>query len=198
MIDYKFRIWETAVYEKDPKDIEGLIRASLQPDLVEFIRHHIEEVMNASNVGISDDRWGSLPDRLTAVLEALQTDGTAKIAKAFYELGRTAERLNHPPSEEQLELYKAKVDKQKRDRPIYMLNQKKKFIKQAAQNMAAVEWIKDKEQKIRLAAMCEIIYSKLVDSKEFTEMLPDLPIGLKPWLRPIAPDWAKKGGRPKK
>jgi len=65
-------------------------------------------------------------------------------------------------------------------------------------------WDRDELKQIRLGEMCEEVYSHLYtmfsgdDLADYQTALPDLPQGLKPWLREIAPDYARKGGAPKK
>lgn len=89
------------------------------------------------------------------------------------------------------------------------------FLKQHAQNIALDLWAEDSDQKIRLTDMCSKTfplikkfrdekvqqYSKGKTSafiKYFEQGLPGDPEGLRAWLRPIAPAYAKKGGRSKK
>jgi hypothetical protein len=72
----------------------------------------------------------------------------------------------------------------------------KKAAQNAAKEIAKKQWEMDKEQKIRIGEMCEIVWGILYESEHQPE-LPDKPECLKKWIRDIAPEYASKKGRPK-
>lgn len=79
--------------------------------------------------------------------------------------------------------------------------QGKSIGKQTAQEQAKIIakalWNTDKEQKIRMKEMTNLVYSELY-SNGFIRDLPNDPISLKDWIKEIAPPYATIGGRPKK
>lgn len=75
---------------------------------------------------------------------------------------------------------------------------KKKGIslhKLLAKHIADKEWQADKQHKIKITEMAEIIYSKLY-SLGFHNELPDQAKNIKSWIKEVAPDYASEGGRP--
>ena len=83
----------------------------------------------------------------------------------------------------------------KRQAGLDHLNQSKQSAKSAAQDKALKLWSEDTEQRIRIGEMCQTVWADM--HEDFGECLPDSANGMKPWLREVAPDYAKKGGRPK-
>lgn len=66
-----------------------------------------------------------------------------------------------------------------------------------AQAMAQREWEKDARQAIRIGEMCEKVWSSMIDAG-YQDFMPDKQAGLKDWIKPVAPAYATKPGRPKK
>lgn len=73
--------------------------------------------------------------------------------------------------------------------------------KQAAQDrarkIAAELWQADAARAIRIGEMADRVYRQLT-LEGFTEALPDTVERLKKWINPAAPDYARKGGKPRK
>jgi len=199
---YKFKDWVLIAHEKHPTDGDLFWNEVKCPALPEFIDHHLEELRKAYRAGlIEDHRWDKLQDCVTNAIEALKMADVAAIAKAFYDLGRAREEVDHHNSEDMIDLYETKIKSLKREAPLFRLNLGKKHLKETAQYMAEKEWEKDTRQEIRLGSMCKKVYSIIfneVRGDDLEKALPREPMGLKEWLRPIAPSWAKKGGRPRK
>ncbi len=71
----------------------------------------------------------------------------------------------------------------------------KLLAKHMAKHIADKEWQADKQNKIKITEMAEIIYSKLY-SLGFHNELPDQAKNIKSWIKEVAPDYAREGGRP--
>ncbi|MCK5852232.1 hypothetical protein KAH27_04305 [bacterium] len=87
-----------------------------------------------------------------------------------------------------------------RESGIIKRNENAKKLKKFAQKTAEKLWKDDKDKKIRIGQMCDLVYPLVYEyavEKDMTEQIPEQVNGLKPWLRKIAPDYAKEGGRPK-
>ena len=81
--------------------------------------------------------------------------------------------------------------------PLAKKNQAIANAKKWAKDFATKRWNSDTEKNIRVAEMAEIIWSEILDT-EHKDSRPETIDAIKGWLRPFAPDYAKKGGRPKK
>lgn len=77
------------------------------------------------------------------------------------------------------------------------INKRKAEAKAWALDYASNEWVKDTGQSIRIGEMTEKLWTAMVDAG-FSDALPDRAVGLSDWVRAIAPDYAKRGGRPRK
>lgn len=66
-----------------------------------------------------------------------------------------------------------------------------------AREIAAQRWEADHLQEIRIGAMADLVYRQL--AQEFGQAhLPELPETVKDWIKPVAPEYARRGGRAKK
>lgn len=66
-----------------------------------------------------------------------------------------------------------------------------------AQAIATELWQADTAQEIRLGDMAERVYRALA-AEGLTDSLPDTAERIKEWIKPVAPDYARKGGRRRK
>ncbi len=82
-------------------------------------------------------------------------------------------------------------------RPIARINACKAAAVARAQAIATELWQVDTTQEVRLGDMAERVYRALAD-EGFTESLPGTAERLKEWIKPTAPDYARKGGRRRK
>lgn len=82
-------------------------------------------------------------------------------------------------------------------RPLAQLNSEKGFIIETARTIAVDIWKSDTAQGIRISEMADRVYRTLV-SDGFTEMLPGTSERIREWIKPVAPDYARKGGRRRK
>ncbi|SDT10067.1 hypothetical protein SAMN05216271_3588 [Halopseudomonas sabulinigri] len=66
-----------------------------------------------------------------------------------------------------------------------------------AQATAQKEWGNDTEYKIRIREMVEVVWSAMIDDG-FVNFLPESRETIRDWIAPVAPDYARAPGRPKK
>lgn len=77
------------------------------------------------------------------------------------------------------------------------LNAKKGQAMEHARNIAREKWALDTGKKIKITEMAEHVYKALVTEGYLSE-LPGDSFQLKGWIASVAPDYARKGGRPSK
>lgn len=77
------------------------------------------------------------------------------------------------------------------------LNAEKGAARERAKAIASEAWQDDTAQTIRLGDMAERVYRALVE-QGFTKTLPGTVERIKEWIKPVAPDYARKGGRRRK
>lgn len=82
-------------------------------------------------------------------------------------------------------------------RPIVRMRVAKAAAVERAKAIATEQWQTDTAQEIRVGEMADKVY-RLLATEGFAESLPDLPERLKEWIKPVAPSYARKGGRRRK
>ncbi len=82
-------------------------------------------------------------------------------------------------------------------KPLFIKAQKKAVATECARALAIELWHADTAQKIRISDMAERVYRTLA-SEGFIDSLPDTAERVKEWIKPVAPDYARKGGKPRK
>jgi len=177
-------------------------------NLADFLAQQQEQCRQAADNGVDDYRWERLRISTNNATDALQTGASSQIAIAFFNLGQAANDLCHLSDWERAKLYRAaakaaqyEVEKLKRERALIFKNGLATAIKEIAQRVALMRWEVDTAEEIRLGEMCGNIFAEFCEAskgKDWEELLPDTSEGIKPWLREVAPDYAKKQGRPKK
>lgn len=209
MSDFKYQSYDSAKMDQiigDRKLTEDLYleyrAATEKPDLQDFINHQIEQCRGAADAGDSDMRWFDMVDAIKKAELAIHNGDPSGIAVAFFDMGRKAERLKHPSDDEISEFMQVRFEKSKRELPLKLKNSKIRFLKGCAEIIARRIWEKDAKQEIKLIDACEKVWPELIDVAEHynvpRDYYPNDAAGLKPWLRPLAPEYARKGGRPKK
>jgi hypothetical protein len=88
-------------------------------------------------------------------------------------------------------------DQASRFKPIGGMNAAKASAVERAQAIATELWQADIGQTIRVGDMADRVYRALTD-EGLTESLPGTAERLKEWIKPVAPDYARKGGRRRK
>lgn len=126
---------------------------------------------------------------LTKTLNAEQNDQFADIVAGFFILGDTLVRPH----------VKSKVERQVAfdNGPLCKRNNHKAAAIEYAKVIAAEIWDADTEQKIRVGEMAERVWARLVN-EGLDEWLPDKVESIKEWLKSVAPEYARKGGAPRK
>lgn len=94
-----------------------------------------------------------------------------------------------------LEAFKTKTNQSKMS-GLSILNKGKAAARERAKEIASERWNKDTEHKIRLGQMADLVWKVLVD-EGYTDYLPNTAVSIKIWIKPVAPTYACKGGRPK-
>lgn len=77
------------------------------------------------------------------------------------------------------------------------INRLKEEAVEQALKLATANWKKDFDKAIRIGDMADLVYRKLAD-QGLGMALPGTSDRLKEWIKPVAPDYARKGGRRKK
>lgn len=194
----KYKAYRYTLSGEEPMRGLRAFMPDFQPhELREFLDHQLSQCEAAEEEGDDDPRWKSLHYCANKARGAVKVGDSAAIVMAFYALGKAVEAFDHPDKREYLEqiqtLYRKQLADEKRKFPTY----RKQAAIEACRNIAARIWASDYTQEIRLADMCERIYKMMLDQGA-GEYLPGESQGLKQWIRPVAPDYARRPGRPKK
>ncbi|MCY1449598.1 hypothetical protein D9M71_663480 [compost metagenome] len=147
------------------------------------------------NPATEESRWQSLKPlmgsivSLTKTLNAEQKDQMADIVAGFFILGDTLLRPN----------LESKVERQIafENGSLCKFNNHKAAVIEYAKVIATENWEADTAQKIRVGDMAEIVWARLV-VESLKKWLPDKPEGIKEWIKSVAPEYARKAGRPPK
>ncbi|MFC2970995.1 hypothetical protein ACFOJE_02035 [Azotobacter bryophylli] len=84
-----------------------------------------------------------------------------------------------------------------RMRPLAKIHEAKSATIERAQAVATELWQADTAQEIRLGDMADRVYRALA-ADDFAESLPGSAERIKEWIKPAAPEYARKGGRRRK
>jgi hypothetical protein len=84
-----------------------------------------------------------------------------------------------------------------RMRPLAKIQEAKSATIERAQAIASELWQADTAQEIRIGDMADRVYRALA-TEDFAESLPGSAERIKEWIKPAAPDYARKGGRRRK
>ena len=199
--DYKFKTWETKLYEIHAGDVSEAMRFWMEPDLALFIDHHASEVEKAKQSASWDIRWSELEAAVIRARKSLDGGSQSSIGASLYHLGFCAAEVSDLSHTDKLAGLHARLEKSEKERPLMLRNFRLQTLKAFAQDLAQTHWCEDAAHKIRLAEMCNNIYrevAEFADRMGCFELMPEGEVGLKPWLRPVAPDYARKGGPPRK
>lgn len=173
-----------------------------KPPLGDFLEHQKFQHELATIEGRGNDaHWKTLKATITSVEEALIDDCNSEIAMRSIALGCAIEALQQPSNRILTKMIKAYISKSRSERPLKDKNNRLAVLKCHAQSLAETLWYEDVNKELRITGMCHEIWPELVEISDvlnFRDVLPDRAELLKNWIRPVAPDWAKKGGAPKK
>lgn len=170
------------------------------PEITLLLDHMKHEIASALKAGDERHDWKLLQHHLSQLEKDGINNNTEKVNWHFFEMGRVFSTLEANLEELTPLLHKglhAIQVNHARNAPLNKRNIRRDAIREEALRIAKIEWNSNKSHSIRLSEMCDIVWSILLEHKEFMDVLPDNASGLKPWLREVAPNWAKKPGRPK-
>ncbi|MCF5140167.1 hypothetical protein GIW41_19355 [Pseudomonas sp. PA-6-1D] len=80
--------------------------------------------------------------------------------------------------------------------PLANRNGRKEPAMARARELAQEMWAADLGQEIRSSTMADKVYRRLAD-EGMADLLPDSAERIKVWIKPVAPDYARRGGRRK-
>jgi len=167
------------------------------PDPYKFLQYQREQWNRALKADAIDYRWDRFLQSIESAEAALKVGEPDQIAMAFCTLGESIHTLQTLSFDEIGDFYRLKIAKSNQQQS----NSQKQTFMGGARDVARRMWADDHERKIRLSEMCDRVYKFMQPLEQELgrdDLLPGLPDVLKRWLRPVAPDYAKKGGRPKK
>lgn len=172
---------------------------SILPFIHEYLFHQQERIGEAIKSGQYDERWQQLQEAVMRAGQSLVSGRPGDIASAFLSLGIAKKETEIP--KDIPDLLNAKIADMQRQMPLHIQNINVKHLRQWAQFKATQYWDQDAEQSIRVAGMAAKVYEELKLYAHKIDALNALPgdhEGIRPWLREIAPPYAKAPGRPKR
>lgn len=158
--------------------------------------------------------WDSLAQSLNDARKALESEEINRIACAFYWLGIASSKLDAEKADNnyQISLLDSHIARAKSNMPLEKKRITAQLVREVAIGFAKIYWNehekKDEDERPRISEAAEFIhqtikttfssekYQKEIEGSGY-EIPEDITI-IKKWLRPTAPAWAKKGGRPPK
>lgn len=181
------------------------------PPMKDFLEYQCNQFLLALESGNADSDWCKLYDSVKDAQNILKEGDIDQVALAFIRVGEAIERIRWPADDKFLDLVQAKIssDKRKENSNIERHNRLKYIVIDIARKEAKKLWEDDHERKIRMRDMCYLVIDKLFEHEqlkqelgsqgiELTSMIPEHMTSMKNWFKDIAPDYARKGGRPKK
>ena len=97
-----------------------------------------------------------------------------KTLESLFLLGQLSGQLSSGTPNEDARIQKMQKSDLARLRPLQVRNTRKAACKLLVQNLADIEWQSDSEESIRIGEMCEIVWSKAVES-QWRDDSPDSP-----------------------
>lgn len=173
-------------------------------DFNTLLKHEENELKKAHTNNDINPEWREFEFHLNKIKENPPSKEQSENAYHTFWLGFYAGSLSHfIRSYEQLRALKSMSTLAASQQAIIFRNICRNQLKLLAQNLALMEWEKPEHSKTRVSAMSEIIWNLLIKDggKDYEDMRKEVPkthAGIKSWISAIAPDFAKKGGAPKK
>lgn len=171
----------------------------------EFIDFHLNQLPAEKDLinSSASQYWRDLSSNTLELSLATREQDFEKSVLAAYYMGIAIGRLQgHIDTDTLMFSFKAAQEKHQREIELNNKQDAHRLIKEMTQLIAQQEWKKDKRQEVRTSEMAERVWPILCESLEGLEVEKYLPLhgpsGLNKYLRPIAPEYAKKGGAPRK
>lgn len=186
--------------------VEGLIDAlAYDPETLDELNQSLldfgfREVQAANDVEDSRDEWRALSEDLKHCQLMSDSDAAASIFYSAFRAGALLMFLSFGDSKLR-EITQSLAELALRQNSKLMIRElmRDELIK-SVQERASELWSEQETDGTRIGDMAQTLWGELVSAQDFRDFEPVLPndaSGLKKWLRPIAPDYAKRGGRPK-
>lgn len=173
-------------------------------DFNTLLKHETNELKKAHTNNDINFEWCEFEYHLNKIKENPPSKEQSENAYHTFWLGYYAGSLSHViRSYEQHNALKSMSTQAASQQAIFFRNICRNQLKILAQNLALLEWEKPEHSKTRVSAMSEIIWNLLIkdggkDYENLRKEVPKTHAGIKSWISAIAPDFAKKGGAPKK
>lgn len=143
-------------------------------------------------------------DAKNAALDAFKSGNMVSACMAFMALGIAIEKVKGLAKDEQKELLLGYGENVERKQHLKKHITIERLLKRKAIYLAQCHWKQDENHTIRISEMAEKVRPELVKFAECeiyptadaTSLIPQEK-ALKEWLKPNAPEWASKKGRPK-
>lgn len=182
----------------DPVDEFVLFSGSPDPQLV--AHYYKRRARKAKSKGDTRADWNFVELHADAALSAIEDNDLMSACTHFFNLGgcvTSLYRLSADHVKEALNLAKSEA---LRERPFVEKRTRLQHTRELAESIAQKEWEADTEDEIRITEMSRIVWSQLVDICDRNDwfILPENEDRVKLLIRSVAPEYAQKGGRPKK
>lgn len=173
-------------------------------DFNTLLKHEENELKNAHANKDINYEWCEFEYHLNKIKENLPNKEQSETCYHTFWLGYYAGSLSHVIARyEQLNALESMSKQAASQRALIYRNICRSQLTLLAQNLAVLEWKKPEHSETKVTAMSEIIWNLLIKygGKDYEDMRKEVPKtheGIKSWISAIAPEFAKKGGRPKK
>ena len=173
----------------------------VQPPSSQILTHCWQEFLNAYKSGDYRPEWGALQSLLEEAEKKRESNRLVKDCGMFFQLGQLCGKLSMPSDKQYRDGLTARMKNSKREWPLVKQNIYKQSCRKIAQDLARYLWEQDAVKSIRVADMANEVWAKMFElngPKEVMACLPDRPEGIKPWIRIVAPAYARQPGAPKR
>lgn len=194
----------------DPTESTGVLDFLANPDKnisyvppvsSRILSYSWEQLRKANGKGDIRREWHRLGELLIEASEVERSQSPQAMCEMFFQIGQLCGLLSMPSLKAYSEGIDAKLVNWERERPLFERNLNSQTCKEIAQSLARSGWEKDTENAIRITEMANEVWAAFYQfkvPKEIMDCLPDRAEGIKTWLREVAPEYAKRGGAPKK
>ena len=179
-----------------------------------LIEHEKNQLTEHTPDDYFTSEWESLTRALTEAKKALESEEVNSIACTFYWLGVASARLDSEKADNEyhIKVLDSHIARTKSNLPFQKKSITAQLVKDIAIGFAKIYWREHESKEIherpRMSDAAEFIHQKIKSAfssdkykKEIEgsgyEIPEDLAI-IKNWLRPTAPSWAQRRGRPTK
>lgn len=161
---------------------------------------HFERELARKNGGLRNSEHESMSASVRAARQAIDRGDVHAAAMSFFLLGMVVQRLSTAPRGEELtDLLRAELSEHQRQLPLKRKSLHAQHAKGWAQDIARALWEQDEHEGVRVAEMADLVWMQAASAgSSLFEAFPDNAVGLRAWLREVAPPSAKKAGRPRK